>query len=104
VQRSSAALERLPTAQRRSNCSSTTTRIDDRRLRARLDDAVQAVLNAVDAISPPHPRLEAARELLHAMLLATGERAAEERRDGSPPDSTAQLEVLTDDGAQPPSG
>jgi hypothetical protein len=69
----------------------------------RIDDAVHAVLSAVDAITPPDKRLEAARELLHAMLLATGERAAEQRRAGAPPDSTAQLEVPVDDGAQPSS-
>jgi hypothetical protein len=70
----------------------------------RIDDAVHAMLNAVDAITPPDPRLETARELLHAMLLATGERAAEQRRNGAAPDSTLQLDVLLDDGVQPPSG
>jgi hypothetical protein len=69
-----------------------------------IDDAVHATLNAVDAISPPHPRLETARELLHAMLLATGERAAEQRRGGAPPDSTAQLDVELGERVLPPRG
>jgi hypothetical protein len=70
----------------------------------RIDDAVHAMLNAVDAIAPPDRRIESARELLHAMLLATGERAAEQRRTGAPPDSTAQIDLQLDDGVQPPSG
>jgi hypothetical protein len=69
----------------------------------RIDDAVHAMLDARDAITPPDPRLESARDLLQAMLLATGERAAEQRRTGSPPDSTVQLEVLLGDGVKPPS-
>ena len=62
----------------------------------RIDDGVHALLSALDSIEPDR-EIEQARELLQAMLLATGERAAEQRRIGVPPDSRAQLATYVDD-------
>lgn len=69
----------------------------------RIDDGVHSLLNALDGIEPD-PELDQARELLQAMLLATGERAAEQRRHGAPPDSRAELAASVDDERHPSSG
>ena len=69
----------------------------------RMDDAVHAVLHALDTIRPSDEGVERARDLLHAMLLATGERAAAQRREGAPLDSTTQFAMGLDDEATPAS-